>query len=316
MASKLVTVVGGTGFLGQSVVNLLLRHGYDVQVLARHAADCKQMFPLTAGGGRLRLRNADITQPKTIHDAFEGSWAVVNLVGILYEKGRQRFSSLHSQCPERIAKMAKEAGVVRLVHLSALGASKAKGSRYAKSKATGETAVLSAFAEATILSPSVIFGPGDNFINQFSRMADYSPFLPLIGGGKTKFQPVYVGDVAEAVLNCLENPATAGKRYDLAGPKIYSFNKILEKILALTGRKRLLVPLPWILAKLIGFFGEWLPKPPLTRDQVQLLRTDNTVSKNGLTELGITPKPMEAILPGYLPHPQKPELKMLGKLAA
>ncbi len=300
MANKLITVIGGTGFLGQSIVNSLLNQNYDVQVLARHARDCKDLFPAKANGNRLLLRNADIAQPKTLHDAFEGSWAVINLVGILYEKGRQRFSALHTQCPERLAKMAKEAGCSRFIHLSALGAHKAKGSRYANSKATGETAILSAFPDATILSPSVIFGPNDNFINQFSQMANFSPVLPLIGGGKTKFQPVYVGDVASAVLRCLENPSTKGKSYELGGPKTYSFNKILKKILKITNRKRLLISVPFGLAKFLAFFAEFVPVPPLTRDQVQLLKHDNITRKNGFKKLGITPKPMELIIPDYI----------------
>ncbi|MDG1287190.1 MAG: complex I NDUFA9 subunit family protein [Rickettsiales bacterium] len=300
MMNKLITVIGGTGFVGQSIVNTLLRQGYDVQVLARHARDCKDLFPAKANGSRLLLRNADITQPKTLHDTFEGSWAIINLVGILYEKGRQRFSSLHTQCPERLAKMAKDAGCSRFIHLSALGAHKAKGSRYASSKATGETGILSAFPDATILSPSVIFGPNDNFINQFSQMANFSPILPLIGGGKTKFQPVYVGDVTEAVLRCIERPATKGKTFELGGPKIYSFNKILEKILKVSNRKRMLVSIPFGLAKFIGFFAEFAPIPPITRDQVQLLKHDSTTRNNGFKELGITPKPMELIIPDYI----------------
>ncbi len=300
MANKLVTVIGGTGFVGQTLVNALLREGYDVQVLSRNASACKDLFPLSAGGGRLYLRNADVTQPKTLHDAFDGSWAVINLVGILFEKGRQRFSTIHSQCAERIAKMAKEASVSRYIHMSALGIDNAKGSRYAKTKQTGEKAVSSAFTNATFMRPSVIFGPGDNFTNQFSQMAAMSPVLPLIGGGHTTFQPVYVGDVANAFVTALRNEESQGKTYELGGPSVYTFRQILQRILKTTNRKRLMVPIPWSIAKVIGFFGEFVPTPPLTRDQVQLLKHNNVVSKNGLIDLGITPTPMELMLPKYL----------------
>ena len=308
VTNQLVTVIGGTGFVGRSIVNRLLRAGYDVQVLARHARDCKSLFPSTASAGRLLLKNADITQPKTLVGAFDDSFAVINLVGILYEKGRQRFSTIHTQCAERIAKMAKEAGVSRFIHLSALGADQAKSSRYAESKATGETAILSAFPEAVILSPSVIFGPNDNFINQFNQMASFSPALPLIGGGNTKFQPVYVEDVSEAVVKSLKHDEVKGKTLQLGGPNIYSFKEILQLILSLTQRKRLLLPLPWFAAKLVGFFGELAPVPPLTRDQVRLLKYDNLVSENGFAMLDITPQAMENIIPHYLQLKPTPKL--------
>lgn len=288
MANKLVTVIGGTGFVGQTLVNALMRDGYDVQVLARNASACKNMFPLSAGGGRLYLRNADITQPKTLHDAFDDSWAVINLVGILFEKGRQRFSAIHTQCAERLAKMAKEAGVSRYIHMSALGINKAKGSRYANSKETGEKSVSSAFAGATFMRPSVIFGAGDNFTNQFNQIANMSPALPLIGGGNTTFQPVYVGDVAEAFIAVLRDENSQGKTYELGGPTVYSFRQILQRILKVTDRKRVMISIPWTIAKIMGFFAEFTPKPPLTRDQVRLLKHNNIVAKNGLTALGLS----------------------------
>lgn len=300
MSNKLVTVIGGTGFVGKTLVNALIRDGYDVQVLARNASACKDMFPLSAGGGRLYLRNADVTQPKTLHDAFDGSWAVINLVGILYEKGRQRFSTIHTQCAERLAKMAKDAGAKRYIHMSALGINKAKGSRYAKSKETGEQAVTSAFAGATFMRPSVIFGAGDNFTNQFNRMASISPALPLIGGGNTTFQPIYVGDVADAFVAALRDESSQGKTYELGGPTVYSFRQILQRILKTTNRSRMMISIPWSLAKFMSFFAEFAPVPPLTRDQVQLLKTNNIVSKNGLVELGISPTSMEMMMPKYL----------------
>lgn len=312
---KLVTVIGGTGFVGKTLVKDLLQEGYDVQVLARNARSSKDMLPLYASGGRLFLRNADITQPKTLHDAFDNSWAVINLVGILFEKGRQRFSTIHSQCAERLAKMAKEASVERYIHMSALGADKVKNSRYAKTKAMGEKAVAEAFDGATFLRPSVIFGPEDNFINQFDQMASMSPFLPLIGGGKTRFQPVYVGDVSQAFIHCLNDSKTTGKTYELAGPVTYSFKQVLNAILKTTGRKRHFISIPWFPAKILGFFAEFAPTPPLTRDQIELLKSDNTTSKNGFNALGIAPQPMELIIPRYLSRPAMPQ-KASDTLAA
>ncbi len=300
MANKQITVIGGTGFVGKAVVNALLRKGYDVQAVSRNAQSHRDLFPLNASGGRLLLKNADVSQPKTLHGLFDDSFAVINLVGILFEKGRQRFPAIHSQCAERIAKMAKEAGVGRFIHLSALGVNTAKGSRYASSKATGETAVLAAFPSATILAPSVIFGPEDNFINQFSQMAAMAPALPLIGGGKTRFQPVYVGDLAAAVVKSLEMSETKGKRYELGGPNIYSFKEILELILRVTHRKRCLISVPWGIAKIMGFFAEFLPVPPITRDQVQLLKFGNVVNENGFEALDIVPQSLEIIIPQYL----------------
>jgi NADH dehydrogenase len=308
----LISVIGGTGFLGRAVVNLLLRENYDVQIISRRASDAKSLFPLTASGGRLLLTNADITQPKTLHDCFDNSFAVINLVGILFERGKQRFETLHSQCPERLAKLAKDSGVERFIQISALGVHQAKGSDYAESKAMGEQAVLSEFPKATILSPSVIFGPEDNFINQFDQMASLSPALPLIGGGLTKFQPVYVEDVAKAVLACLKDADTAGQSYELGGPEVFTFKEILRLILKITKRERLLVPLSWTLAKITGFFGEFAPTPPLTRDQVELLKHDNIVSKDGFKELGITPAALEPVIRSYL-RPGKPAPHFLHK---
>ncbi len=305
MPNKLVTVIGGTGFVGKAVVNALLREGYDVQVLSRNARDHKEMFPLSAGKGRLLLRNADITQPKTTHDAFENSWAVINLVGLLFEKGRQRFSTIHTQCAERLAKTAKDAGVSRYIHMSALGIDKAKSSNYAKTKERGEKAVKDAFADATIMRPSVIFGVEDDFINQFNNLAKISPVLPLIGGGKTKFQPVYVNDVAAAFVAALKDSSTQGQTYELGGGETYTFKEILELILRITNRKRTLISIPWPIAKIIGFFNEFLPQPLLTRDQVQLLKTDNVTSQNGFKALGIVPQSLAIIIPTYLTYHQK-----------
>jgi uncharacterized protein YbjT (DUF2867 family) len=313
MKPALVTVIGGTGFLGRYVVQELAQAGYAVQVISRRAHRAAHQQPL-GYQTRVIYKRGDITQPRSIQEAIAGSFAVINLVGILFEKRKQRFSAIHAQCPERLAQLAREAGVKRFIHLSALGVDKATHSLYARSKATGEKAVLSAFPEATILRPSVVFGAEDNFFNQFAQMATITPALPLIGGGNTRFQPVYVGDVAKAVVAALKKPETAGKIYELGGPEILSFREILEYILAQTERKNCLITLPLPIANMVGFAGEWLPRPPLTRDQVRLLKQDNVVSAEaeGFAALGITPTAIEQVVPAYLARYRRKAVALRG----
>ena len=234
--------------------------------------------------------------------ALAGADAVVNAVGILYERGRQRFDAVHVEGPARLARLAAAAGVRKFVHISALSADPHSASAYARSKAAGEAAVKAAFPAATILRPSIVFGPEDDFFNRFAGMTRLSPVLPLIGGGATRFQPVYVGDVAAAVLAALDRPEAQGKTYQLGGPEIYSFRALLELMLAEIGRKRRLVTLSYGLAAANARFLEWLPKPLLTRDQVKLLQRDNLVEPGalGLADLGITPTSLMLVLPTYL----------------
>lgn len=307
MKPAMVTVVGGTGFLGRYVVQELVQAGYAVQVISRRAHRAAHQQPL-GYQTRVLYKRGDITQPRSIQEAIAGSFAVVNLVGILFEKRKQRFSAIHAQCPERLAQLVKEAGVERLIHVSALGVDKAGQSVYARSKGTGEKAVLSAFPRATILRPSIIFGAEDNFFNQFACLSRFVPALPLIGGGHTKFQPVYVGDVAKAVVAALKKPETAGQIYELGGPEVLSFQEILQYILQQTGYRRCLVKLPWALANVVGFLGEFLPKPPLTRDQVKLLKQDNVVQpdRDGFRILGLKPTAIAQVVPGYLARYRKP----------
>jgi uncharacterized protein YbjT (DUF2867 family) len=228
-------------------------------------------------------------------------------VGILFETGKQRFDAVQAEGPRAIAQAAARAGITKLVHVSAIGADAASPAAYARSKAAGEMAVLAEVPGSVILRPSIVFGPEDNFFNQFAGLARMLPFLPLIGGGETKFQPVFVGDVAEAVALALEGKAKAGAAYELGGPAVRSFRQILEYILKETGRSRPLVPLPFAIAELQGRFFELLPmKPLLTRDQVLLLKTDNLVSELAFREgrtlqgLGIVPASIESIVPSYL----------------
>jgi uncharacterized protein YbjT (DUF2867 family) len=231
-----------------------------------------------------------------------GSDAVISCAGILYERGRQRFDLVHHQGPALLARLAKAAGARRFVHVSAIGADPAAPAAYARSKAAGEAAVRAAFPAATILRPSVVFGPEDDFFNRFAALARWLPALPLIGGGHTRFQPVYVADVAEAVMAVLERHDAESAVYELGGPKIYSFKDLMLLLLREINRHRVLVPLPYGLALFEAAFLEWLPKPPLTRDQVRLLQRDNvaTPDRPGLLELGLTPTAAELILPTYL----------------
>ncbi len=252
--------------------------------------------------GQITPIPAKVQDPATVGAAVEGADAVVNLTGLLYEKGAQTFEAVHVQGAANIARVAAAAKVNALVQMSALGADAASTSSYASSKGRGEASVRQIFATASIVRPSIVFGPDDDFFNRFARMALISPALPLIGGGTTRFQPVFVGDVAEAIACCLSDPGTAGRTYELGGPGIYTFRELLTLMLREIGRRRLLVPISYDLATLQAALLEWLPVPPLTRDQVELLKHDNVVSEGALTlqDLGITPASLELILPTYM----------------
>ena len=301
MRGRRTAVLGGSGFIGRYVVQRLAARGDVVAVGGRHGEDAK--FLMTAGlVGQIAAVNVTIDDEQVLPAFLAGSDALVNCVGILAESGRQTFERVHYLGPARLARLAREAGVEHLVHISAIGADLRSRSAYARSKAQGEAAVRDAFPTATILRPSIVFGPEDQFFNRFAAMAMISPLLPLIGGGRTRFQPVYVGDVADAVLKCLEEPAAAGRTYELGGPKICSFRELVELLLNEIRRKRLLIDVPFGVAEFQARLMSVLPSPALTPDQVELLRSDNVVSSGALTlaTLGITPTAVEAILPTYL----------------
>ena len=301
MAYSVVTVFGGAGFLGRSVVGALARQGAHVRVACRRpdeALRCKPMGDV----GQVAPVAANIRDDASVAAAVDGADAVINLVGILYESGRQRFDAVHRDGASRIARAAASAGVAQLVHVSAIGADPQAASEYARSKGDGEQAVKAAFDKAVILRPSILFGPDDEFFNRFAALARVSPVLPLIGGGRTRFQPAFISDVAEAVVSVLTNPDTAGRTYELGGPEIYSFRQLLELLLTVIDRKRLLIPVPFWAAMAKAFFLELYPVPLLTRDQVRLLRRDNVVTEGvaGFADLGISPTAPEVILPTYL----------------
>jgi NADH dehydrogenase len=301
-----VTVFGGSGFVGRHVVRALAKRGWRVRPAVRRPDLAGHLQPM-GGVGQIMPVQANLRYPDSVMRAVDGTDAVVNLVGILYETGRQRFDAVQAEGPRAIAKAAVRAGVRSFVQMSAIGADAASPAVYARTKAAGEAAVLAEVPSSVILRPSIIFGPEDNFFNQFAGLARMLPALPLIGGGETRFQPVFVGDVAEAVARAIEGQATAGAVYELGGPAVMTFRQILEYILAETGRSRPLVPLPFAVAELQGRILEMLPfRPLLTRDQVLMLRTDNVVSEAAKAEgrtlegLGITPESVEAIVPTYL----------------
>ena len=304
MRGDLVTVFGGSGFIGRYVVRRLAHAGWQVRVAVRRPDQA--LFLKTAGHvGQVTPVAANIRNEASVRAAVSGASAVINLVGILFQSGPQRFDAVHAEGAARVSAAAAAAGAQALVHVSAIGADPQSASGYARSKAAGEAAVRKAFPTATIIRPSIVFGPEDGFFNRFAKMALLSPALPLIGGGTTRFQPVYVLDVAEAIARAVEDPqACAGKTFELGGPRIYSFRELLTLMLAEIGRKRMLVSLPFPIASLQGALLQSVPfiRPPLTADQVKLLKRDNVVGPQamGFKELGLTPTAVEPILPTYL----------------
>lgn len=314
MPKGLVTLFGGSGFIGRYAARVLVEQGWQVRVACRRmntALDVRLAGP----PGWVELVQANIRDKPSVARAMDGADAVINLVGILKETSRQSFHGTQAEGARNIAELAADKGIERFIQVSAIGADADSKSAYARSKAAAETSVRELVPSATILRPSVVFGPEDNFLNRFAGLARFSPGLPAIGGGKTKIQPVYAGDVADAIAAALENSLTRGKTFELGGPHIYSFKDIYRFIFETIDRKRLSLPLPFFLAKPMGmifgslyryvvpfswgFFGE----PPLTGDQVDLLRADNIVAEDaaGFAELALTQlESVESIAPAYL----------------
>jgi NADH dehydrogenase len=300
--AKVATVFGGSGFVGRYIVKRLAKQGWVVRVATRDPEKAHFLQPYGNVGQIVRMP-VPIQDEEAVRWAVEGADAVFNCIGLLFEPGgQQTFDEVQVNGPERIARLSAEAGVKRLIHVSAIGADKDSDSVYARTKAQGEEATLKAFPQATVLRPSIVIGPEDGFLNFFAQMSRISPALPLIGGGKTRFQPVYVGDVADAAMTAVAETKTKGKTYELGGPKIYTFKQLMELMLREIRRKRLLLPIPFEVAKVQAGVAELLPKPLLTRDQVTLLKQDNVVQKGALSfkTLGLEPQAIEAILPTYL----------------
>lgn len=301
--SELVTVFGGSGFIGRHVVRSLARRGYRVRAAVRRPDLAGFLQPLGAVG-QIHAAQANVRDRASIDRAVTGADAVVNLVGILHESGRQTFDAIQAFGPGAVAAAAKAAGASRMVQVSAI-ADPDSGSRYARSKVAGEAAVLQAFPEAVILRPSIVFGPEDDFFNRFAAMARFAPVLPLIGGD-TRFQPVYVGDVAEAVALGVDGRLKPGTVYELGGPEVRTFRQLLDYICAETGRRRILIPVPFGLARLKAYVLQLLPGPLLTVDQVRQLARDNVVSQAAVDDgrtlagMGIDPRAIETVVPTYL----------------
>jgi uncharacterized protein YbjT (DUF2867 family) len=310
--AKLVTVFGGTGFLGRNVVRNLAKKGYQVRVALRDVESGK--FLRTMGeAGQVGLVQANVRDDASVAAACLSADAVINLVGILYNSGKQTFEAVHEHAAGRIAAAAASAGASNMVQVSALGADAAASSQYARSKAAGEQAVKEAFPSATIMRPSVLVGPEDSFFNSFGKMMALSPFMPLfvrelMDREGTRMQPVYVGDVAQAICNSLDNADSRGETYELGGDQILSWRDCLN--ITAHETQRLCIPIPIMLgiARFYAFFLEIMPVPLLTRDQVRSMETDNVVAANakGLADLGITATPIEAVLPGYMARYRKP----------
>jgi NADH dehydrogenase len=301
---NLVTVFGGSGFIGTQAVRQLAKAGWRIRVAVRNPNLAYRMR-LHGDVGQIDLVQANIRNRASIQRALEGATAAVNLVGVLYETGRQGFQAIHAMGAKNVAELAREQGVARLVQMSAIGADALSEAKYARTKAEGEAAARMVFPDAVIVRPSIVFGQDDHFFNRFAAMATVGPALPLVGGGKTRFQPVFVGDVGKALALAVTAKAAAGQTYELGGPAIFTFRRLMEMMLAEIERRRLLVPLPFAAARMLGMAGNLMAgivPPAITSDQVELLKTHNVTSGKhpGLAELGITPTTLEAVLPTYL----------------
>jgi uncharacterized protein YbjT (DUF2867 family) len=305
---KLVTIFGGSGFVGRHIVRALAKRGYRIRVAVRRPDLAGHLQPL-GNVGQISLIQANLRYRNSVDAAVNGADHVINCVGILFQNGRNTFDSVQDFGARAIAEATRAAGA-SLTHISAIGADAKSASDYARTKGRAEDAIRSILPDAVILRPSIVFGPEDGFFNKFAKMASISPVLPLVGGGKTLFQPVYVGDVAEAVAKSVDGALAKGETYELGGPEVLSFRQCLELMLETIDREPTLVSLPFAIASLMGSVASLVPfiEPPLTSDQVTLLRSDNVVSAAAISQnrtlagMDIAPTLLSAILPAYLVH--------------
>ncbi len=304
VAGKLVTIFGGSGFIGRYLVRQLAKQGWRVRVAVRRPDVVGYLQPM-GNVGQIKPIFANVRSADSVRAAVANADAVVNLVGILAERGKQSFDAVQAEGAQNIADAVRQAGIARFVHMSAIGAHEASPSRYAQSKAKGEAAALGAVDSAVVLRPSLVFGPEDQLFNRFATMAKFSPFLPVVGA-ETRFQPVYVGDVAAFAAAAVNGEVAGGRVYELGGPDIVTFRALLEIMLSYTRQKRVIVPLSFGTAAMQAKVLSFLPKPPITEDQVELLKSDNLVSEAAIAEgrtlaaAGITPHSMASVLPTYL----------------
>ena len=301
MRQKIATIFGASGFIGRHLIRRLTQKNYRIIAVTR-SPYLHGYLKLLGNIGQIDLEKVNIFDEEKIRPIIESSDIVINLVGILFENKIQKFENIHAQFPYLIAKLCKEYNVEKLVHLSALGANINSNSNYMKSKARGEKYILDNIKNSVILRPSVIFGPEDNFFNQFASLTQFLPFLPLIGGGKNKFQPIYVLDVVKSIITVLEKEKSSNKIYELCGPEIFTFKELMEILLKQIKKKRLLLPVPYKLAKYNAKFFQLFPKPLLTEDQVLMLEKDNieTGKYETIKSLNIKPSKVETILPNYI----------------
>lgn len=302
MSIKQVTVFGGSGFIGRAMVRALAQDGLQVRIAVRRT---ELADPVKTAGdvGQITVMRTNLKVPQSVAAAVAGSQAVINAAGIPFQRGRQRYQTVHVAGARAIAEAARDAGVERLVHLSGIGADqRGSKSRFVQSKVEAEDAIIAAFPAATILRPSVVFGPDDAMFNRLARIAAAAPFVPVVGDGSAKVQPVFVGDVGQAAVAALRRPDTARTVFELGGPQVYSYREIAALVLREIDRDKPIVGIPASLMKLAGFFAEFLPVPPITHDQVELLTHDNVARAGapGLASLGIAATTAEAILPTYL----------------
>lgn len=302
MSGHLITIFGGSGFIGRHLVGRLAAKGYQVRLAVRDPESASQL--MTQGVvGQIAGVKTNVRDQRSVDRAVAGADIVINLVGVLYEKGAQNFGRLHVDAAERIAAAAKAAGATQLIHMSALGARKDHEAAYARSKAVGEELAAKEFPGATILRPSVVFGCDDDFFNRFATILSLAPVFPLADGGKTKMQPIWVEDLADAIVRIIETPSQQGKIWELTGPDVYSFKELMEKVLEFTGRKCVLLPVPSaIMSVMAGFMALAPGRPQLTSDQVKMLQEDNVASGNfpNLEDIGIQPNTIDAVVPEYL----------------
>jgi uncharacterized protein YbjT (DUF2867 family) len=302
MEIKQVTVFGGSGFVGRAIVRALAQQGHLVRVACRRIALAE---PLKTAGdvGQVTLMRANLRMPESVRLAVAGSQIVINAAGIPFERGRQRYAAVHVEGARAIAEAASAAGAERLLHVSGIGAdSRGSKNRYIRSKVDGEDAIIAGYSTATILRPSVVFGPDDVLFNRMAKIAAQAPFVPVVGDGSARVQPVFAGDVGAAAVAVLARPDTAKNVFELGGPRVYTYREIAALTLREIGRDKPIVGMPAGLMKIAGWFAEFLPVPPLTRDQVELLTHDNVVRGGArtLADLGIVPTAAESILPTYL----------------
>ena len=301
MACERVTIFGGSGFLGRQIVKCLAAEGIGIRVAVRRP-DRASLLERMGRDGQIELVRADVWEESTVARAVKESTWVINTVGHYVEKSGATFDAIHGQGAHNVARQARNAGVERLIHISGLGADPESDSPYVRARGIGEDLVKGAFEGVSILRPSVIFGPDDAFFNTLAGMARRTPVLPLFGTGRTKLQPVFVGDVAQACVRVLADPSTRGKAYELGGPRVYTYKALLRLVLKQIDRRRLLVPFPFFLWDTLAAVMAFFPNPPLTRDQVKLMKRDNVIGGNELTleDLGISPASVEEILCGYI----------------